>query len=140
MTSVSPSNPQSATKMSTRSCCTSIRRGGVLGIADLADAIFDARNHKPTVAQIDGIGASAAYHPATQASKIYAGRMDMVGSIGTRMHLYDFSVAFKKDGITPVVIDTGGSSRSEHWEPKSPTNTKRTSRASSIDTKLTFSR
>jgi protease-4 len=33
--------------------------------------------------------------------------MDLIGSIGTRLTVYDYSEAFANAGIKPVVIDTG---------------------------------
>ncbi len=81
--------------------------GSVDGLDQLGDAVFKAREQKPVIAQVDGLAASAAYYVASQATKIYSGRMDMVGSIGTRIMLYDFSRLFKNEGIEAVPIDTG---------------------------------
>ena len=81
--------------------------GSVSGLAELGDAVFAARKRKPVVAQIDGIGASAAYYVASQASEVFAQRMDVVGSIGTRMMLYDTSRLFANAGIVAVPIDSG---------------------------------
>src|SRR5690606_22789828 len=61
---------------------------------------------KPVIAQVDGIAASAAYWAASQATTISAGRMDMVGSIGVRMMLYDFSGMFDQAGIRAIPLDT----------------------------------
>jgi len=81
--------------------------GTVEGIADLEDALAAVRAAKPLVVQSDGMIASAAYWAAAQGNKIYAGRGDMIGSIGVRQILYDESKWFEKEGIEPVVIDTG---------------------------------
>lgn len=81
--------------------------GATAGLADLADAVKSAASQKPVIAQVDGMAASAAYWVASQATRIHAGRMDMVGSIGTRMMLYDYSALFAKEGIEAVAIDTG---------------------------------
>lgn len=81
--------------------------GTVDGLAELADAIFQARQAKPVIAQVCGLCASAAYYAASQATSIHAHRMDMVGSIGTRYLLYDWSEAFAEAGIEAVAIDTG---------------------------------
>lgn len=81
--------------------------GSVMGLAEAGDAIFAARKRKRVVAQVDGAAASAAYYLAAQADEIRANRMDIVGSIGTRAVLYDYSRMFEEEGIEPVVIDTG---------------------------------
>jgi signal peptide peptidase SppA len=81
--------------------------GSVDGIAELEDALIAARAVKPVIAQVDGMAASAAYWIAAQADKIYMHRLDMVGSIGVRMMLYDYSEMFKKDGVDAIPIDTG---------------------------------
>ena len=81
--------------------------GSVDGLSELGDAVYKARQSKMVVAQVDGMAASAGYYVASQADKIYAHRMDMVGSIGTRMMLYDFHKMFEKEGVEAVPIDTG---------------------------------
>ena len=81
--------------------------GSVDGLAETADAIWMARDSKPIIAQVSGIAASAAYLLASQAHKIFSGRMDMVGSIGTVAILYDFSKLFEQEGIEVVPITTG---------------------------------
>lgn len=81
--------------------------GSTDGLAEAGDAIFAARSDKPVFAFVEGMAASAAYYLASQASKIYAQRMDLVGSIGTRLMLYDFSKLFEKEGIRAIPIDTG---------------------------------
>ena len=81
--------------------------GSVAGLAEAADAIFAARKTKTLVAQGEGMCASGAYHLASQAEKIYAQRMDSVGSIGTRGLLFDLSEMFSKKGIRAIPIDSG---------------------------------
>lgn len=81
--------------------------GSVDGLAEFGDFVLAARQVKPVIAQVDGMAASAAYYVASQATKIYAGRMDLIGSIGTRLMLYDFSRAFEKEGVRAIPIDTG---------------------------------
>lgn len=81
--------------------------GTVDGLAELGDAIFEARKKKKVYSQVSGTMASAAYYAASQADRIYAGRMDMIGSIGTRLMLYDFSQYFENLGIKAIPIDTG---------------------------------
>lgn len=81
--------------------------GEVDGTAELADEVRKAGKVKRVIAQVDGMAASAAYWVASQASSIVAGRMDMIGSIGVRMMLYDFSKMFEEAGIRAMPIDTG---------------------------------
>jgi len=81
--------------------------GSVDGLAELGDAVYAAAQQKPVVAQVDGMAASAAYYVASQATAIYAHRMDLIGSIGTRLMLYDWHRLFEKEGVEAVPIDTG---------------------------------
>lgn len=81
--------------------------GSVDGLAELGDALYAARQVKPLYAQSVGMAASAAYYLGAQAEKFYAQRMDLIGSIGTRLMLYDFSKAFEDFGIRAIPIDTG---------------------------------
>lgn len=79
--------------------------GSVSGLDQIADVMNEAS--KPIIAQVEGMCASAAYYVASQADRIYVGRNDLVGSIGTRVMLYDYSKAFDDMGVEAVPIDTG---------------------------------
>lgn len=81
--------------------------GSVMALAELGDEVAATAKEKPVIAQVDSMTASAGYYVAAQATSIYAGRMDMIGSIGTRMVIYDMSKAFEDAGIKPLVFDTG---------------------------------
>jgi signal peptide peptidase SppA len=81
--------------------------GSVDGIAELADAVEQVAKIKPIIVQVDGMTASAGLYATAHANEIRAGRMDMIGSIGTRMMLYDWSKAFEEAGIRAIPIDTG---------------------------------
>lgn len=81
--------------------------GSVDGLTAVADAMAYATQAKNVVAVVNGMAASAAYYAISQAHTIHAGRMDLIGSIGTRLTVYDYSQAFENAGIKPVVIDTG---------------------------------
>jgi signal peptide peptidase SppA len=81
--------------------------GYVHGMADASDAIARARAVKPVVAQIDDMGASAAYDLASQASMVYANRSAMVGSIGTLGVIYDVSKMLANIGVKAEVFSTG---------------------------------
>lgn len=79
--------------------------GTVAGLDQLASEI--AASPKPVTAAVDGMAASAAYWLASQANQIVASRSDLIGSIGVRMMLYDFSKAFEAEGIKAIPVDTG---------------------------------
>lgn len=81
--------------------------GSVDGLSDVGDAVKAANTVKPVISHVDGMAASAAYYIAAQSSKIYANRMDLIGSIGTRMLLLDYSEMAKNEGIKVIPIDTG---------------------------------
>lgn len=81
--------------------------GSVDGLAELGDAVANLAKDKRVIAQVDGMMASAAYYVASQAHEIYAGRMDLVGSIGTRMSLWDMSKMFEDAGVKVIPINTG---------------------------------
>jgi signal peptide peptidase SppA len=85
--------------------------GSAEGLAELADAIFAARGVKPIVAQVDGMMASAAYLVGSQADAVYAQRMDLIGSIGTRLLLYDWSGYFEEAGVKAIPIDSAPADR-----------------------------
>lgn len=57
--------------------------GATTGVADVADAIFDARGIKPITAHVVGSMASAALWIGSSADKIVASSTAMIGSIGT---------------------------------------------------------
>ncbi|WP_405418669.1 S49 family peptidase [Marinobacter flavimaris] len=81
--------------------------GSTAALSELGDTVALAKEQKPIISQVDSMAASAAYYVAAQTTKIYAGRMDLVGSIGVRMTLYDYSKAFESAGIKAIPIDTG---------------------------------
>ncbi len=81
--------------------------GTVNGLAELADTVASANVVKPVIAQVEGVAFSAAFWVASQATSIFAGRGDLVGSIGVVSILYDLSVMFEKEGIRAVPIVTG---------------------------------
>ncbi len=82
--------------------------GTVSGTDDLAADVRAARRQKPVVAQIEDLGASAAYWVASQASKVYANSPTaLVGSIGTYQVIQDMSEAAAKEGIRTLVFATG---------------------------------
>jgi len=56
--------------------------GEITGVAQLAQQIYAARQRKPVVAYVEGLGASAAYWLASAASEVVLDPTALVGSIG----------------------------------------------------------
>jgi capsid assembly protease len=81
--------------------------GSVEGLSDIGDQLFAARESKTIVAQVNGMAASAAYYLAAQADKINAGRMDMIGSIGTLLPMEDLSKLYAAMGVEMLTFATG---------------------------------
>jgi signal peptide peptidase SppA len=82
--------------------------GAVDGTQSLADAVFQARDKKPIVALIDGVGASGAYWIASAASKVFIDSdTAVVGSIGVVMAHRDVSKAEEKRGVKTTEITAG---------------------------------
>lgn len=79
--------------------------GDVSGVEELAQSV--ANSAKPVQVQVVGMLASAGYYVAARAQKITAGPGDLVGSIGTRMVVWDKSEMFAQAGIKVHAIDTG---------------------------------
>lgn len=81
--------------------------GAVNGLRELGLAVKAAAGVKSVIAQVDGMAASAAYYVAAMATEIRSGRMDLVGSIGTKMMLWDTTKWFEDAGVKPIPVDTG---------------------------------
>lgn len=81
--------------------------GHVDGVQDLADEVWQVRQHKPVVAHIEDLGASAAYWVASQAARITANATAEIGSIGTMAVLEDSSKRLERLGVTVHVVATG---------------------------------
>lgn len=81
--------------------------GTVSGTTDLADHVAATARLKRTVAFVDGVAASAAFWVGAQASEIWALRDSIVGSIGIFNVIFDTSEMAKKEGVKPIVINTG---------------------------------
>lgn len=81
--------------------------GHVAGTQSLADEVRAARAIKPVHAQIDDLGASAAYWVASQAESISANRTARIGSIGVVAVVYDESKKFSAEGVKVHVVATG---------------------------------
>jgi signal peptide peptidase SppA len=76
--------------------------GEVTGVAELADAIFAARQQKQVTAYVGGTGASAAYWLASAASQVVAAPTAELGSIGVVMAYLDDSKALEARGLRQV--------------------------------------
>lgn len=82
--------------------------GTVAGTDDLARDVKAAGRQKPVWAQIEDLGASAAYWLASQTQRIVANSPTaLVGSIGTLQVVTDYSAAAEKAGIRTLVFSTG---------------------------------
>jgi signal peptide peptidase SppA len=82
--------------------------GSVAGTDDLAADIRTARKSKPVYAQIEDLGASAAYWLASQAEKVYANSPTaLVGCIGTIITMWDSSAKAELKGMKSLVFATG---------------------------------
>ena len=81
--------------------------GAVSGTPELGRAVAAAQAVKPVTAYCSDMCASAAYWVAAQAGKIYANETAVVGSIGVRMLLHDYSGMYEAAGIKAIPIDTG---------------------------------
>ncbi|WP_020472444.1 S49 family peptidase [Zavarzinella formosa] len=82
--------------------------GTVAGTAELANEVTAARRAKPVWAQIEDLGASAAYWFASQADMVFANvATAMVGSVGTIWVWQDDSKKAEQKGVKTFVFSTG---------------------------------
>ena len=81
--------------------------GNSAGTMELAADVRAAGESKILHAFGDDMLASAAYWVASQAQKVFANEMAMIGSIGTYAVLYDQSKAAEMEGVKVHVISTG---------------------------------
>lgn len=81
--------------------------GGVYGIAELAQEIFDARGTKPVTAIANSLAASAAYWIASQADELVVTPSGQVGSIGVYGVHEDISGQLEQAGVKPTLVSAG---------------------------------
>jgi signal peptide peptidase SppA len=81
--------------------------GTVAGTERAGLEVARAAALKPVYAVISGMGCSAAYWIASQASKIIAEPSSIVGSLGVITKHYDYSGYLEQEGIKPTIIRTG---------------------------------
>jgi signal peptide peptidase SppA len=82
--------------------------GEVGGVSILADEVRAARRMKPVAAHVSGMGASAGYHVAAQASIVTAERSAKVGGIGVYTLVGDVSKMLADEGIKIHLVTSGG--------------------------------
>ena len=83
--------------------------GEVNGVAELAQAIYEARGAKPIKAHVGGLGASAAYWIASAADEIIAADTAQLGSIGVICTVTDTTEADKAAGVRHIDIVSSAS-------------------------------
>jgi signal peptide peptidase SppA len=81
--------------------------GGVHGIAELANEIYDARRHQRIIAAVNSMAASAAYWLISNAHEIAVTPSGELGSIGVFATHYDLSRANEKAGVKPTYVSAG---------------------------------
>lgn len=81
--------------------------GSVAGLKRLGDAVDFAMAAKSVVSQVGTMCCSAGYEIACHTGRIYAERDSLVGSIGTKLHVFDWSAFCQNLGIKSVPINTG---------------------------------
>lgn len=84
--------------------------GTVNGISEAANAVYEARQVKPVIAQANGSMQSAAFWVCSQASEIVAspGLLDnSIGSIGVITAHQDLSAKLEKEGIKATIVSAG---------------------------------
>lgn len=78
--------------------------GEITGVNDFADMIYAARDKKPVISYVYGLGASAAYWLASASSEIVLSPTAEVGSIGVVAGYSDRRKEKEKRGITDIEI------------------------------------
>jgi protease IV len=81
--------------------------GSVTGGESLHDAIAKVAAHKPTVAVMGGVAASAGYMIAVPAARIFARQGTLTGSIGVYMQTAEISGLLDKLGISAEAVKSG---------------------------------
>jgi len=92
--------------------------GESAGVFDLADQIYEARNHKHIVAVANESAFSAAYAIASAADQIYLSRTGGVGSIGVIAAHFDQTSYNEKVGIKITHVYAGA--RKNDFTPHAP--------------------
>jgi signal peptide peptidase SppA len=94
--------------------------GGVEGIPELAQEIYQSRGKKKSIAVTNTLAASAAYWLAASCSEIVITPSGKVGSIGVFVAHEDLSAALEKEGVKISLISAGKyKTEGNPWEPLS---------------------
>lgn len=80
--------------------------GSVLGLSEVVDEMRSLASVKPLAVQVQGLCCSAGMYIASAAPFVYAGRTDMVGSIGTINYYFDYTKFLDEIGFKAVVAAT----------------------------------
>jgi capsid assembly protease len=89
------------------------------GLDEFAQEIFEAREIKPVIAQVNSLAASAAYYLAAQASEIVASPSSRAGSIGIYAVHDDISARLESEGINRTIIASGPNKAKINFGPLS---------------------
>lgn len=81
--------------------------GSVSGTRELAAKVRAARDVKTVIAQIDSVGASAAYWVASQATEVVSTPGGLIGSIGVLAVHENISALLEQQGIQNTIISAG---------------------------------
>jgi len=94
--------------------------GSAQGTPELAAAIRERSNETPVIAQIDGLGASAAYWIASAADEIVATPSSQIGSIGVLSVHEDISRMLEEEGVTETIITSENAPNKALGNPYEP--------------------
>jgi signal peptide peptidase SppA len=89
------------------------------GLDEFAQEIFESRDQKPIIAQVNSLAASAAYYLAAQAHEIVASPSSRAGSIGVYAVHDDISEMLKGKGINRTIIASGPNKAAINFGPLS---------------------
>jgi signal peptide peptidase SppA len=81
--------------------------GGVSGVPELADEIFQARGQKPVIAVANTLMASAAYWIGSQADELIVTPSGEVGSIGVFAVLENWAKFYENEGLKMEILRYG---------------------------------
>lgn len=81
--------------------------GSVIGVRQLSETIYKAREKKRIVSLANPLSASAAYWIGTAAHEMYSIPDGIVGSVGAFMLHFDYSQYLANEGIKPTFIYAG---------------------------------
>src|SRR5258708_810134 len=95
--------------------------GTAAGTLELASEIYGMRGIKPIVAQVEGMGASAAYWIASAADEIVITPSGQAGSVGVYQIHDDITSMMEKEGVKRTIIRAGKNKiKTSGYEPLRP--------------------